>query len=175
MNVIFLIFHFLCFQPSLHPRVVFPPVGSHSSTDLVNPVCRGPSPTRLYFHPPIAPDHLPTIPPRLHVVIIAPHLHPPTRMTISRTSSWLNSRRLLWACGVPDPGKLDARPFVAGVDVSGHQAFVAQVGHRDSIQPARVSTGTLRTFGSFYTSECMAIGLWSVNPLPLREPGVCGS
>ena len=55
--------------------------------------------------------------------------------------------------GVPDPGKLDARPFVAGVDVSGHQKFVAQVGHGDSTQPARVSTGTLGTFGLFNTTH----------------------
>ena len=54
---------------------------------------------------------------------------------------------------MPDVGKLDARPFVAGVGVGGRQTFVAQVGHGGGIQPARVSTGTSGTFGFFFTTH----------------------
>jgi len=43
--------------------------------------------------------------------------------------------------GMPDPQKIGRRHVDAGLDVHGHQIFIAQVNHNGGIHPARADTG----------------------------------
>lgn len=51
--------------------------------------------------------------------------------------------------GRPNPQNIGARPINAGLDVHGHQIFIAQVNHNGGIHPARADSGESGTADSF--------------------------
>ena len=69
-----------------------------------------------------------------------------------RAIRWVETR------GVPNPQNFGARHVEVGVDVSGHQIFIAQVNHNGGTHPARASGSASGTFRVFFGG-----GIW-----PLR-------